>query len=263
MNLIKKIENSSYNDILTNINYYIEQFLSNHILAFKKLNISIEQQQALMLIFAEKLNWGFISDHDIEDHTMTANKNEREYSSEELFIPWHLEHVRSSNPNIASSWNMLNFKCSPTSGSTGFVDCVEVYNDLKEEWKQFLSKSLVIDSQHEFAPRIPVMQHPNTEENILRLRPEGMEELHYFDGRPANDNEKKYFSIISKWFNEQIFKNEMRQKWWFWDEGDVLFPDLLVMAHAVKGGFKTEERSFSRFWAFKTSPIDSFYLFTK
>jgi alpha-ketoglutarate-dependent taurine dioxygenase len=263
MNLVKKIEKSSYQDIIDNISYYTEEFLNNHILAFKKLNISIEQQETLMLSLAKELNWGFVSCHDIEDHNMTASKYDREYNSEELFIPWHLEHVRSSNPNIASSWNMLNFTCPSKSGSTGFVDCIQIYDDLTEEYKHFLSKCLVVDSEHEFLPRKPVIQHPNTGENILRLRPEGMEELYYFNDRPADDSEKKYFSIISKWFTEEVFNNEKRQKWWFWDQGDILFPDLLVMAHAVRGGFKIEERSFSRFWAFEKNPSEYFYSFIK
>ena len=54
MNVIKKIENCQYKDIIDNIDYYVDMFLSEGFLGFNKINISFSEQEKLMNVFAEK-----------------------------------------------------------------------------------------------------------------------------------------------------------------------------------------------------------------
>jgi hypothetical protein len=36
-----------------------------------------------------------------------------------------------------------------------------------------------------------------------------------------------------------------------WQQGDLIIPDMFKLAHAVTGGFKSEDREFRGIWAYQ------------
>ena len=132
------IKNSSLKDIKSNIDNYINLFLENGLLIFPKINLNEQDQDQIMQLFGQRLNWGYITQSQSEDHLVTFNRYTKNVSSNEIFIEWHLEHVERAKPQVATSWRMTKFICPHKSGSTGFIDACTVYSNLKDEWKFFL-----------------------------------------------------------------------------------------------------------------------------
>lgn len=258
MNKISKIINSSYNDIVLNLDKYIDIFLSQGVIGFSKSSISINDQLNIMNLFSERLNWGHIPSMNVEDHEYSIKNFSNKI--DEIFIPWHLEHVMSSNPQIAASWKMIKLNSQKGSGLTGFVHSNDIYKLLPEEWKDFLKKSFVINSNKDFKERPAIFIHKNTGKEIIRIEPNGTEELHSFCGEIPSSENINLFNKINHFIQDNVEDNADLQKWWDWEEDDLVLVDLFSMNHCVTGGFNLGERIFTRLWAFEDDPSKHQYI---
>lgn len=251
---IFKINNSSYDDIVSNLDKYIEVFLSEGVIAFSKPCVSIAGQINIMNMMAKKLKWGHIPHMNIEDHEYSLKNMHDRNKKDQVFIPWHLEHVMNQNPQIAASWKMVKLSSEKGSGKTGFVHSNDVYELLDEDHKTFLDKCQIIDSEKSFKERPAIRVHKNTGKKIIRIEPNNSEELFSFNGEKPSTETVQKFKEINYFIKQNVHENKEIQKWWEWEENDMLIVDLFSMNHCVKGGFNLGERLFTRVWAFDDDP---------
>ena len=156
------IVNCSFKDIESNIDYYIQLFLENGLLIFPKINLNNKEQSDFMSLFGQKLNWGYIDQPYPEDHLVTFEMiKDDQLSADDLFISWHLEHVKRPRPQIAASWRMDKFTCSNEFGATGFIDSSALYYRLNDEWKTFLDNCFIRDGNSLNIERPCVISHFN------------------------------------------------------------------------------------------------------
>jgi alpha-ketoglutarate-dependent taurine dioxygenase len=247
-----KVKNCSYEKIINNIESYIEIFLESGLIIFPELKITEIQQKNIMDIFGRKINWGYIDKVDTEDHLVTFKLRNKQISSNDIFVKWHLEHIERPNPQVGASWNMITFSCQEDSGSTGFIDSCKIYNMLPNEWKSFMDNAFVISCFEGAEERKCVIPHRNTGLNILRLSLlEDDEVLTKVYGKKASKKDNDLFKEVKKWFINQVKNKDDYKIWWKWKEGDLILVDLSRMIHSVKGGFSVGERIFTRYWAYE------------
>jgi alpha-ketoglutarate-dependent taurine dioxygenase len=255
------IENSSVEDIDFNLSNYINTYLEYGLLAFPSLNIDEINQLKIMKCFGDVLSWKHFSSVDIEDHSVSFNKIEKQFESDQVFIRWHLEHIERYNPQVCASWKMNTFTCDPLAGSTGFIDARIIYQRLPNEWKIFLDNVFVIDPENKDFERKCVQKHRNDKRNILKLSPYLYENIivKVGDNKPST-SEFNLFREINEWFSYQVLCVEKDKIWWNWNKGDLLLVDLSTMIHSVKGGFLPGERIFSRYWGYEKE--EDFIMYT-
>ena len=265
--MINYFENVSLDEITLNIDSYVDIFLKQGIVAFKKINLSKEGQFQLISAFGDKLNWvpnSSSKDEEmyIENHTYTLSKPESSFMEKNLMLPWHLEGVENSNPPIASAWNMKKFTCDSSFGKTGFVDASKLFDDMSSEWKNFLVSAKIQEKYpgdwNERHIRNGAEKHHITKQYVVRITAtkqsdgwDTMQQIVSVNDLSPSAMDKKLFLKIKEWIYEQVFFNEQRQMWWSWNQGDLLIPDLFKMHHAVTGGFTSEQREFIGFWCRK------------
>jgi hypothetical protein len=196
----------------------------------------------------------------MENHTFTIDLYEKKISKDEILIPWHMEHVKSTNPQIAASWNMRELTCPIGHGMTGFVNSRDVCKKMPKEWLEFLSGAVVRDSNGNFPERDAIKPHPSTNEPMLRIGPSISEHLITIHGKEPLKEDVELFNTIIKWIFDTVNDDEQIQKWWIWDLYDIILVDLFSMYHAVKGGFEYDQRIFSRFWAYESDPQNHLYI---
>lgn len=258
MKKIQPFENISVNDIINDIDYYINFFIKNGLIGFRGLYASEEEQEKIFRTFGDKLNWtpnnssGFIERY-VENHENIFNKDK-----EKTILSWHLECIQNENPQIAGAWNMQKFKCSSDSGNTLFVDAAELYKDMPVEWQIFLLNSIIIDTipySEKNTKRYAAEKHYASDDIIARIDArsedtigESQKLISIYDKEP-NEKQLKIFKDIKSWIAKEVFENKERAIIWSWQEGDLLIPDLHKMHHAVMGGFDPSERQFVGFWA--------------
>jgi hypothetical protein len=253
-------------DIFNNIDYYIDLFLKQGILIFKELNPTKEEEMDLMYAFEKQIGWCTNHAWHDEDHANTFKRYGNSFvSKEDLFIPWHIEHVERENYQTGAIWHMLKYDCDNDCGQTGFVNMIDFFKTMPDDWKTFLLgckvSSLAESNTDGLIHEIPfannlqqrdmVISHDVTGELIYRPNFTPEEVLRTVNSRvPLNEDITLYNQIID-WTKEQVCRNSSNQFWFKWDVGDTIIIDLSVMAHAVKGGFNLGERNFSRIWAYK------------
>ena len=283
MENIKEIS-TTYEEIINNIDKYIELFLSDGILAFRELNATEQQQRTILACFGDKLGWypnkKYPKTHryfEKHDNALTVYSNR---GKDELIVLWHLEHCSVKHPQCGAAWNMLKFDCDPSTGTTGFISAAEIYEDMPEEWKIFLEKCVIRDHMHgkdaeDFeetgrfksldgytytsSPRNAVMKHPNRDLKICRINPiQVPADLISVDGEKPTNDDLDLFDQIWSYYRGEIWNNDDRAIWWSWRKGDLLIPDLRIMIHAVRGGFNYSERQFVGYWAYPNDAHESF-----
>ena len=259
---VKAIKDSSYNDIVANVDDYIKMFLDNGLVCFKKIYLSALEQEHVINLFAEKLKWKFVSDIHTEDHHYTMSLNDKIFDKDEIIIDWHIEHLERKYAQVATSWNMTKFTCPKGHGNTGFIDSSYVYSLMPDDWQEFLKSIVVTYRTMDFPHRRCVIKHRNSGKDILRLCPHFAEDLLIsVNGNDPSNQEFLLFDQVKQWYCDQIKNNESIKMWWEWDEGDFIIPDLLYIIHAVKGGFTSGNRQFTRNWAYRNK--EYFELYTK
>jgi alpha-ketoglutarate-dependent taurine dioxygenase len=284
--MIEQIRNTSIADIHLNIDFYVQKFLTDGILFFKGLNPTIQQQWDITCLLGELM--GFVpnfSNGNIpispffspknENHKHTFNryiKNSKKIPEKnDIFIEWHIENIHKENPQVAASWNMLKFDCHPESGTTGFVNMVNFFDTLPEEWKSFLKKvkikftkstdtnGVAIDDRNfsknkEYSIVTP---HYKTKKAVLRMGLNSGENFFCsIDEKPPTIKQINLFNEIEKFIIDSITLQSQIPNWITWSKGDFVIVDLFLMAHAVRGGFNIDERIFSRVWAYQKKPIE-------
>jgi len=236
--------------IKRDIDKYFDIFLKYGLVCFKDSSINILEQKEITELFAKKLNCNYVSSQDNEDHSFTFDKTNKLISKNELFIPWHIEHVQKERSQIAASWNMLLFECSSGVGDTGFINAINLYNNMPDKWKLFLNECDVINKSRNYLPRKCIQNHIVKDEKILRLSPNNEDILYAVNKNKPSEKDIELFNEIVDWYLKEVNNNVEIQNWWQWSKGDLLIVDLSCMIHAVKGGFTPDQRIFSRYWIF-------------
>lgn len=251
--IIKTEDYPGLEEIKTNLQYYVNRFLSGEIIAFRGANCSRVEQEELMKIWGDALGWWPNStSHDdpmyYETHHQNMNNTTRSDISS-IMLQWHLEHVgKTEEFYVGACWCMNLFKCDPSAGKTLFVDVIDVYRSFSQEDRDFLA-SIEVD----LIPKDPegkVERHPFcqkhwiTGENVVRPVFNGSHDtkVSTVAGQPPTEEDRKRFKHLFDVIVKQVTDNEdIRLEHW-WVEGDMLILDVFRWAHAVTGGFKENER---------------------
>jgi alpha-ketoglutarate-dependent taurine dioxygenase len=270
--------NVTVQDIFNNIQYYIDLFLEQGILIFKELNPTRQEEWDLMKAFGDHIGWfpnssvtgeprsPYLSIED-EDHETTFRRYAEPLSDDEIFIDWHIEHVERDNYQTGALWHMRKFDCSPNSGQTGFINMIDFFDKIPEEWQKFLQVCKVsslsqadelgvmreVEFSESLRERSVVVSHYTNQKLIYRPSLYPTEVLRSANGLTPSSEEYSLFKEIEEWTIDQTINSPSNQTWFKWNVGDTMIVDLSVMAHAVKGGFNLGERYFSRIWAHRFS----------
>jgi alpha-ketoglutarate-dependent taurine dioxygenase len=270
--LIQTISVESFESVKENISEYIDLFKEQAIVIFRGFKFSREQQLIITRIFGDSVNWypnstipfdNFWSYE--ENHSRTMDElDKHDIPKNELFLPWHLEHMGHKNPAIGATWNMEKFTCEQGVGNTLFSNISDVYDLFSDEETSFLKKCKIAaffswDELDENKQNEPVLHDAvefygpsgrySLRLNALFKYGNDSFYLHSFDGEaPSEENNSRFLDLAVR-FTEHIQENEEVQQVHMWQENDLVVVDLFLMAHAVLGGFKPSERSFYGLWA--------------
>ncbi len=260
-----------YTDILQNIPKLVKTFNKNGLVIFKELHATEEQQYSILSLFGDVVGWNPNSQNGNllknwvrydETHSVSIDLREKfgpHPLGEQILIHWHLEHVENEVPQVGAAWNMIkNNTTSPDAGSTGFVNCCADNLLPSIEYLEFLRRTTIMCTENpgwemgwDSATRNSILIHQITGKEVLRLCPLGhTQTVISVDGKPPTPDDQKLMNEITWWFLKTVWDNTNVQFWWNWSVGDMIIPDLTVMAHAVKNGFKHDERRFIGYWAF-------------
>jgi alpha-ketoglutarate-dependent taurine dioxygenase len=268
-------------DIFNNIEYYIDLFLEQGILIFKKLNPTRQEEWDLMKSFGDRIGWfpnssvegepcsPYLSTED-EDHQTTFNRFDHPILADQIFIDWHIERTERENFQTGAIWHMRKFECDPDSGQTGFINMVSFFERMKKDWQDFLIRCKVcslsqpnelgVFADVEFSESLPqryiVISHYSNNKPIYRPNLSATDFLTKVDDLFPSTEDYRLFEEIRKWTIDETVNSSHNQTWFKWEVGDTMIIDLSLMAHAVKGGFNLGERNFSRIWAYRNPFVD-------
>jgi alpha-ketoglutarate-dependent taurine dioxygenase len=268
MKIVDPLVFNSKSELYENLNAVIDKFKSDAIVGIRGLKLSESEQLQLVKDLGDIIGWFPKNSEDfshkyIENHS--SNRWVEGSTGDQVILDWHLEHVDYDDyiPIVAGVWNMQNFKGSSDNGKTYFMDSRKIYElATSEEDIEFLKKSRAVWPE-EYEKDIytdcyvdAIQKHWLSEEPQIRLELTHIDEaeLYEFDGNTPTEEEKAKFKEIALRFSNQVWNNEDLRIVHRWEEGDILIPDLFALAHAVTGGFKSEEREFTGFWCYSNSP---------
>jgi alpha-ketoglutarate-dependent taurine dioxygenase len=121
--------------------------------------------------------------------------------------------------------------------------------------KQDQLKSGYIGQNTNLADSYPIIaKHWLTGKPIIRftILPDTlMVNLVSHDGQSPNDEQIKYFETLIRKIEQIIATNEDIRMVHRWQQGDLIIPDMFKLAHAVTGGFNSEDREFRGIWAYQ------------
>lgn len=266
MPLTNPINIGSYEEAVEKIELIYDTFKKDSIVVLRGIGLTTEQQAEFIKTMGDYTGW-------FPNHSSNFNQRYRENHGrtehkelagpDAIVVTWHLEHVDfdTHTPIIAGAWNMLKFSADPNSGKTYFVDTAEIYKRLPEESQSFLSKCLVkwyeTDGSGPFYTPA-VQNHWATDEPVIRIDIRTVvsspEMLYEFDDREPTEEEVKEFVRLRNFFLDEIFYNKEIRLVHMWEEGDLVIVDLFKNAHAVTGGFSSEDREFTGEWIYPRFP---------
>lgn len=263
---------TSYEEIIENLDAIIEKFKKDTIVVIRDANLTKEQQASVAKALGDKTGWFPNNSHDFnqryEESHSRINKKE-DAGPDGVVVSWHVEHVDfdAHTPIVAGIWNMLHFTANPEAGKTYFADGAVIYKNMPEEWQEFLPRCVITWSEDDgsgpfYVPAVG--KHWMTGEPVIRIdihdhnsRPEF---LHTVDGREPTDEERAMLVEIRSHYIDQVINNEDIRIVHKWKQGDLVITDLFKHAHAVTGGFSSEERNFTGEWVYPTNPNTEEYL---
>lgn len=272
--VIQPISIKSFDSLIDNLPDYVDLFKSEAIVVFRDFKFSREQQLSVTRIFGDYMGWfpnstvpfDRYSSYE-ENHSKTMKSyNKFDIAKDELFLPWHIEHMGHSNPAIGATWNMEKFTCEHGVGNTLFANISDIYDVFEKEDIEFLKKCKVaafygwsaFEKENQIKPTFhdAVQLHEHSGRMALRMNAlfKYDKETFYldsFDGREPSEKENSIFMELAVKFTENVQNNEDLQQVHMWQENDMVVVDLFLMAHAVLGGFKSSERFFHGYWAHK------------
>jgi alpha-ketoglutarate-dependent taurine dioxygenase len=269
MKLTQPIEFPGLENLIENIAIYKQQFVEESILVFRNANLSYDDQSYLHDELGKTFDYyantvennqiaKYIENHSERDLIETAQSND-------ILLPWHIEHLYAANPKVMSTWNMTKFTTDSENGKTYFIDSQEAYNSMPEEWKIFLSVCKInnpnLETDENLDDFSPVVDHWITGNKLLRFAPRknknsGSTLKTVYDREPT-ELEKTLFEEIFTWFGNYVYDNEEERIVHKWQQGDLLIVDIFKLVHAVTGGFNPADREFIGMWGFKNPTTSS------
>jgi len=264
MILIEKNDFISIDEIKSNPDKYKEIYLKNKIIVFNNANLNKDQQTDLMIFFGDLLGW-FPNSTDsnsleyIEDHHKHM-KDEKDVHKDELMLGWHQEHVQDEDDShLGATWRMEKFQCPEDSGHTYFVDMAKMFQDLKPEDQEFISKcrnrieTIGFRYNEKEVKAVPIDKefnavglHPITGEKTIRISYDAKQNsLSKIDGREPDQKEKDRYKELVSWICKEVWTNTDIRMVLKWQQGDIAVPDLYKLTHAVSGGFIKNQRTLS------------------
>jgi alpha-ketoglutarate-dependent taurine dioxygenase len=269
MIIVEPTEFPGVDYILNNIDEYKNKFISDSVLCFRNANLSKEEQFDFGAKIGKLMGWKYIDNTSeyLENH---VRKSDIVSGPDDIIVEWHIEHTYYVNPIVASTWNMYNFKTNPENGKTYFVDTGVVFEMLSDEEKQFLIDSVVtepdfiknsqlksgfLSEDTNLSSEHPIIdKHWLTSKPIIRfmILPEPyIVTLVSYKNESPSDESLEYFKSLIRKIEKIIMENEDIRIVHKWQQGDLVIPDLFKLAHAVTGGFKSEDREFRGIWGYK------------
>lgn len=263
------IEFPGIENVLENIDYYRDKLIADSVICFRNANLTQKEQFYFGSKFGQLVGWKHLNDTSeyVENH---ERKSDIVSGPDDIIVEWHVEHTYYVNPIVAATWNMYNFKTNPENGKTYFVDTGAVFEMLSDEEKQFLLDCVVtepdfikesqlkagfLSENTNLSDQHPIIdKHWITNKPIIRFmilpEPHMVILVSYKDQEPTQESLGYFKSLIRK-IESIIMDNEDIRIVHKWQQGDLIIPDLFKLAHAVTGGFKSEDREFRGIWAYK------------
>ena len=276
---------TTYQEIIQNLDKYIDKFLNEAIVGFKNLNLTEQQQRTILCKIGDKLNFLPNSKYQIghryveaHDNALTVYPNK---SKEQLVVLWHVEHCSLAHSPFIGVWNMTKHECSSDCGNTLFIDSWEMYNSMPQKWREFLDKCEIKDimsgalaeSFHETSEfesldghtyksvsRKAIHTDPITGIKSIRLNCIPVyERLISFDGQKPTEEQQTELNAITQMYRHKIHNETDKYcQVWSWEKGDLVIPNLARMLHAVRGGFNYGEREFVGYWGYPDGAEESY-----
>lgn len=250
--LVDVIEFKGIEELIINMPYYKDKFLTDAVFCLRNANLTIDQQEEVARIFGDSLNWYPNSidpsqDLYVENHARHI-ESIMSRDAYDTILPWHMEHVFRTNSIVSGLWNMQLFTCNNKFGKTYFVDTAKLFNNLNKRDQDFMLKVKLKDKGGKEDLFIDLVQkHRITNENVIRFPfPRHHDvELFQFDGKDFDASILQEYKEIYGFIYNKITTDESIRFEQMWQQGDLLIVDLFKMAHAVTGGFMPEERKFT------------------
>ena len=247
-------------EVIKNIDLYKEKFLNDSVIVFRNANLSLDEQREFHLLLGEHFNWNTAHKGYYEENHKN-NPAVGVVGCDEIMLNWHVEHFSYSNPIIAGTWNMFNFSCSSECGKTYFVDTSLVYQMLKKDMQEFLNSCILdnggIDNVSQFSKShlySPVVEHWYTKNPVIRLPlHDRYVKVDSVNKEIPTDKDHEQFETIRKEIINIIRNNEEIRIVQKWKQGDLVLMDAFKLAHAVTGGFNSEDRTFFGIWGHRDS----------
>lgn len=263
MNYTQPIEFPGIQEVLDNVELYKQKFLDDSIIVFRNANLTHEEQSSFHAELGELFNYHIIKIGDNETDNYIENHSAREWietaGTNDILLPWHIEHLYYRNPIVISTWNMTKFTTDSENGKTYFIDAEQAYNAMPEEWKIFLNVCKINNPNEEINDNAddfsPIVNHWISGNQLLRLAPRenktsGTTLRSVYDREPTQ-LEKELFEEIFIWFGNYVYTNEEDRIVHKWQQGDLLIVDIFKMAHSVTGGFDPADREFIGMWGYQ------------
>lgn len=249
-------------DAYSKLDLIANTYVDTGLLVLRGHKFTLDEHIQLVRLLGDRFGWNIHSDATQAaldsaiysgGHADDVNRN---YSQgpDEYVLDWHIEQVYYVYPILAGIWNMTTFTLPEGSGSTRFVDSIELFNTYSEEDRDFLSKSVVIwdkPTPHGTGPFYTkvVDNHPITGLPVLRVETDQgcilLPKLFLWDGNQPTEEQilklDRLLSVLKDSLNNNL-DIRYSQKW---REDDLLIVDLFRMYHAVMGGFNYGERIFT------------------
>lgn len=266
---VSPIEFPGVENVINNSEYYKDKLISDSVICFRNANLTEKEQFDFAKRLGKNIGWSLLDNTSkyIENH---VRKSHIVSGPDDVIVEWHVEHTYYTNPIVASTWNMYNFKTNPENGKTYFVDTNVIFDMLSNEEQDFLSNSIIAepkfikDAQFEagfvsthtnLADNYPIIaKHWLTGKPVIRftILPAPMTvDLVSYKGKFPSQNELKYFQTLIRKIEDIIWNNEDIRIVHRWQQGDLVIPDLFKLSHAVTGGFSPEDREFRGIWGYR------------
>jgi alpha-ketoglutarate-dependent taurine dioxygenase len=273
MIIVEPIEFPGVESVINNIEYYKNKFINDSVICFRNANLTQEEQFDFGAKIGKLMGWRYLDNTSeyVENH---VRKSDIVSGPDDIIVEWHIEHTYYLNPIVASTWNMYNFKTNPENGKTYFVDTGVVFEMLSDEEKQFLIDSVVTEPEFikksqmssrflsedtNLSDEHPIINtHWLTGQPIIRfmiLPDPHIIPLVSYKGENPSQESLDYFKLLIRKIEKIIMENEDIRIVHKWQQGDLVIPDLFKLAHAVTGGFKSEDREFRGIWGYKDTNL--------
>jgi alpha-ketoglutarate-dependent taurine dioxygenase len=272
MKYTQPIEFPGLESIATNIDLYKQKLLDDSIIVFRNANLTYNEQSSFHAYLGQHFDYHIITKEDNKTDNYVENHSERDLietaGTNDILLPWHIEHLYYRNPIVISTWNMTKFTTDPENGKTYFIDSEQAYNSMPEDWKNFLNLCKINNPNPQTDQNLddfsPIANHWISGNQLLRLAPRENKTsgttLRSVNDREPTELEKALFEEIFIWFGNYVYTNQEDRIVHKWQQGDLLIVDIFKMAHSVTGGFDPADREFIGMWGYKdpTNTEDNF-----